>query len=152
MDHLRLRFALAIDQEGTIKTQHFGAAENFILFEFKEGVVKIIDTIENPHQHGSHSNSPSDHQAKHGHKASFLIPFLKEQGVQVLVSNQFGSNIRKVIEHFVVVLSSQKTKEGIFQEIHDQFEVIKKEWMEHSNRHHIIRFKEGKVIYIPLKA
>ncbi len=71
--------------------------------------------------------------------------------MQILVSQQFGPNIRRVCEHFVPVLVSDASVGEAGSKIADRREAIEAEWRNHPGRHNILRIMDEGVLTIALK-
>lgn len=97
MNQESIRFALAVDQEEQFKAKHFGDADNYLIYEHKGN--QLVQTH-------SLSNSFKELDEEHGSrkKGEAIIELLKQSGVKVLVSRQFGRNIKIVNHHFIPVI------------------------------------------------
>ncbi|MCB0557277.1 MAG: hypothetical protein KDD02_27275 [Phaeodactylibacter sp.] len=150
---MNLNFAFAVSTQNTIESQHFGDADKFLLFELGEKGWISTGEIINPFKghHGHHGSQ--GHEAGHGHgrKADSIIALLKGKGVQVVVSRQFGPNIRRICEHFMPVLVTDSSILAASSKIADRQEEIESEWKGNPGKHNIIRIMKDRVLSIPLK-
>lgn len=64
---------IAVACEGKTITGHFGHCENFTYFDTENGKIVSTQTVKNP-----------------GHRPGFLPKFLKENGVNVIISGGMG--------------------------------------------------------------
>jgi predicted Fe-Mo cluster-binding NifX family protein len=94
-----LIFAFAVNQSNTFEKTHFGDAEKFLIYKwidkhlvFQEMHTNQSKLIDEKHEHGSET------------KAALIIEQLVKLNVNVIVSNQFGKNIRIVNSHFIPVV------------------------------------------------
>jgi len=96
-----LRFAFAVSQGHAFEKKHFGEAEQFLIYEYKDDELSLIDEYQNPF-------IGPDEQYQHGspRKGKAIISFLKERHIDVLVARQFGRNLHMVSEHFIPVIIS----------------------------------------------
>ncbi|GET23073.1 NifB/NifX family molybdenum-iron cluster-binding protein [Prolixibacter denitrificans] len=96
-----LRFAFAVSQGHAFEKKHFGEAEQFLIYEYKDDELTLIDEYRNPfirpEEHYTHGSS---------RKGKAIISFLKELDIDVLVARQFGRNLHMVREHFIPVIIS----------------------------------------------
>lgn len=97
MNQESIRFALAVDQEEQFKARHFGDADNYLIFEHTGDELVQTHAVTNPFK---------DLDEEHGSrkKGEAIIDLLKQSGVKVLVSRQFGRNIKIVNQHFIPVI------------------------------------------------
>ncbi len=64
---------IAVASDGTLVTGHFGHCENFIIFEAEGKKIVKEEVVKNP-----------------GHKPGFLPNFLKDLGINVIISGGMG--------------------------------------------------------------
>lgn len=74
-----MKIAVANDQ-GMV-TQHFGHCESFLVFDVEDGKIVKSETVANP-----------------GHRPGFLPNFLKDIGVQVIISGGMGGGAIALFE------------------------------------------------------
>ncbi len=106
---MNLRFAFAVNNNGDFQKKHFGDAEKYIIYEHDSKKLVFIDEIEN-------TKRDIDEETEHGskRKGNEIIEYLKNFDVKVLVSMQFGKNIKMVNKHFIpVIVSNNKLNEVI---------------------------------------
>jgi predicted Fe-Mo cluster-binding NifX family protein len=94
---------------------HFGDATMFHFYELHNEQWKLLDSIQNPHKNFD--------EASHGdkEKGMAIIALLKKYETQVLVSAQFGKNIKLINTHFIPVLAADasldKNKEALIKNL-----------------------------------
>ena len=106
---MNLKFAFALSNDNTFEKKHFGDTDKFAIYEVKADEIILVKEIDNPF-------SSIDEETEHGSKlkAESIIKYLKEEGVNVLVSMQFGKNIKRINSHFIpIIIYSQETEEVI---------------------------------------
>jgi predicted Fe-Mo cluster-binding NifX family protein len=92
--------ACATNQGTDFVSCHFGDAEKFYIYEINDKGFQLIEILcndtsrEEPDAHGDPK------------KAKGITGMLKEKNVDVLMSMAFGPNIKKIVKHFIPVLSS----------------------------------------------
>lgn len=64
---------IAVASEGENITEHFGHCRNFNLYDTEDGKIMVSESIPNP-----------------GHKPGFLPNYLKDKGVDVIISGGMG--------------------------------------------------------------
>jgi len=96
---MNIRFGFAVNDANQFEKKHFGDAQKFILYELVNGKLKWLTEVIN-------SAREIDKDMGHGskNKAIAIINLMKEQEVQVMVAQQFGKNIGRIVAHFVPVV------------------------------------------------
>lgn len=108
--------ALATDDGRTHPDRHFGDALRYDLYSILPDCVTFLQSIEN------RNREEADGDAK---KAGNIGQRLKKEGVQVVISRQFGSNIQKIQKSFLPVISRCITLEESLQAVVLQHDRIK---------------------------
>jgi len=107
--NMNLFLAFAVSNDNNFEKKHFGDADKYLIYKHVSDTIELIEEhpntfkqMDEEHQHGSKK------------KGNAIIDFLKGKNVNVLVSQQFGKNIRMINEHFIPVkISSEKPDEVI---------------------------------------
>lgn len=94
-----IRFAFAVNKDESFELKHFGDADKYLIYEFFEGEFKLITEQQN-------TLKLLDESPNHGSKdkGNAIIKLLETNKVNVLVSRQFGPNIKMINQHFVPVI------------------------------------------------
>ncbi len=105
---MKITFAFALNKNGVFEKRHFGDTDKFAIYtfennelKFREEVLNTFKTMDEAQQHGSQK------------KGKAIIAFLKEKEVSVLVSKQFGKNLKMVSRHFIPVIISEDKPEQV---------------------------------------
>lgn len=95
----KIRFAFAVNQINNFEAKHFGDADKYLIYEFIEN--EFVFQSEQINEFKS-----IDETTIHGSKEKgvLIINLLQENGVNVLVSKQFGRNVKRVNKHFIPVI------------------------------------------------
>ena len=98
---MNLRFAFAVNKNDQFEKKHFGDTDKFLIYKQEDDKIVFLSEETNRFK-------MMDEEVEHGskRKGNAIIEFLKERGVNVLVSRQFGKNIKLVNEHFIPVIIS----------------------------------------------
>lgn len=95
----KIRFAFAVNQINNFEAKHFGDADKYLIYEFhanefifQSEQINVFKSLDETIIHGSKE------------KGASIINLLQENGVNVLVSKQFGRNIKMVNKHFIPVI------------------------------------------------
>ena len=100
---MKIQFAYALNKEGIFENNHFGKADNYAIYTYNENAIILNEILPNPFK-------SMDDKQEHGlkEKGTAIISLLKEKNVKVLVSKQFGANIKMVNGHFIPVIISKE--------------------------------------------
>ena len=133
----KLTFTIAVDYSDTIKPRHFGDADKFLIYEydnreinFSHELVNAYKTYDENHGHGSRK------------KGEAIVSYLKDHGVNILVSKQFGKNIKIVSQHFVPVLVSGDKPHHVIPTLQAHVDTIKAEWEKHTEAYQHLNLKD----------
>ena len=111
-----LIFAFALNNEGVFSDNHFGDTDSFSICKYDKGKIVDVESVPNKFK-------TADESTEHGSKSKGegIISHLKNFGVKVLVSKQFGRNIKLVSRHFVPVIvkddNPDKVKDVLIEHI-----------------------------------
>lgn len=107
-DHA-IRFAFAVNEDNCFVPKHFGEADKYLIYEFADGAFRLLKEQNNLFK-------TMDEEAVHGlkKKGNSIINLLKGEGVKILVSQQFGQNIKMVNSHFIPVIIRDQTLNEVF--------------------------------------
>ena len=104
-----LRFAFAVNNKNQFEDCFFGDADKFLIYEAISGKLKFITEVVNNFKSEIEESNSSNNE-----KVNNLIKYLLENDVKVIVSKQFGENIRIVNEYFIpVIISSENPEEAV---------------------------------------
>ncbi|MCF6358380.1 MAG: hypothetical protein L3J54_11295 [Draconibacterium sp.] len=138
---MNITFALALNEEGVFERRHFGDTDKFAIYKFGDGELTFIEEWPNTfkdmdevHEHGSKK------------KGNAIISFLKEKGVSVLVSKQFGRNIKMVNQHFVPVIIAEDEPEQVLSILHKKVNWFKDELKNRETDYMLFHIKNGILI------
>ncbi len=125
---MNLRFAFAVNSDNQFEKKHFGDADKYIIYQ--EESDKLVLSSEESNQF-----KLLDEEAEHGSrkKGKAIIEFLKGKNVNVLVSRQFGKNIKMINVHFIPVIISSEKPDEVIQVLTRHIHWIKDEW-EHNEK------------------
>lgn len=133
-----LKFAFALSSEGRFTKKHFGDAEQFLIYEVVDNKLVYVDSIIN-------NFSSFDEKQEHGSKkkAKAIMGFLKEKDVGVMVSMQFGKNVKRINEYFIpIIIYSEKVQESI-DAMNKHMHWILDEWNEKQSDYKLFTIKSG---------
>ena len=135
---MNLKFAFAVNKENKFNNRHFGDADKYFIYgQVDHELVLIGEEINNfklldeEHEHGSKR------------KGNAIIKLLKEKEVNVLVSMQFGKNIKIVNEYFIPVIIHSENPEDAVDILNKHLHWIKDEWDNNSSDYKLFTIKSG---------
>ena len=123
MSSNKMNFSFAVDHSNVLKEKHFGDAEKFLMYEVNVNN-EIIFSKELTNKYKAYDENKNHGSKKKGFA---IVEYLKENGIDVLVSKQFGKNIQIVNRYFVPVLVSGDTPKDVIPTLHHHIEAITEE-------------------------
>jgi len=135
---MNLRFAFAVNTVGDFQEKHFGDADKYIIYEHDSKELVFVDEIEN-------IKKDIDENKEHGSskKGNEIINFLKGFEVKVLVSMQFGKNIKMIDKHFVPIIVSHPNLKEAIRVIEENTNYIQKEINSKHSDYMLFRINNG---------
>lgn len=135
---MNLRFAFAVNNNNQFEKKHFGDADKYIIYQQESD--KIVLSSEEPNRF-----KLLDEEIEHGSrkKGNAIIGFLKGKEVNILVSKQFGRNIKMVNEHFIPVKISLEKPEEVIKVLTRHLHWIKDEWDSNKSNFKLFTIKSG---------
>lgn len=135
---MKITFALALNEDGFFEKKHFGDSDKFAIYTYKNNELLFNDEFRNTFK-------SMDEVQEHGSKmkGNAIISFLNEKGVSVLVSKQFGQNIKMVNQHFVPVIIDEEKPEMVLEILHEHMDWFKDELTSRSENHMLFQIKNG---------
>ncbi len=117
---MTIRFAFAVNHNDEFEERHFGDSEKFAIYEWDgkefinihESVNYFKDDEEDEHEHGDKK------------KGKQIVKHLSAKGVKVLVSKQFGRNIKIISQHFIPVITVAKNIDEVLSLLPDRIPAI----------------------------
>lgn len=133
-----ISFALALNTHGVFEKIHFGDSDKFAIytevehqFVFKEEVINSFKNFDEEQLHGSQK------------KGAAIISVLKERNVNVLVSKQFGRNVKMINKHFVPIVIHEDTPDNVIKILEKHKNWIKDELENRETDHMLFYIKSG---------
>ena len=133
-----MKFAFALNTENQFEKKHFGDASQFHIYEIIND--KLVLTTKEDNIFKSF-----DEKQEHGSKkkGSAIINFLKEKNVKIIVSKQFGRNIKMINKHFVPIIIYSKNPEDVIAIIEKHIHWIEDELKMENNSYKLFTIKSG---------
>lgn len=103
---MKLKVAFAVSNTNEFEDKHFGDADQYLVYHWDNEKLTYESKLIN---HFKLMDESEAHGSKL--KGNSIITALKELDVKVLVSRQFGRNIKMVNKHFIPVLISTSSPE-----------------------------------------
>ena len=135
---MNLKFALAVNNNNQFEKKHFGDADKYLIYQQEPGKIVFLSEEIN-------SFKMLDEKVEHGskRKGNAIIDFLKERSVNVLVSRQFGKNIKFVNEYFIPVIVSSEQQQEVIQILNRHIHWIEDECKKNSSNFKLFTIKSG---------
>ena len=135
---MNFKFALAVNNDNQFEKKHFGDADKYLIYQQEDD--KLVSFSEEINHFKT-----LDEKVEHGskRKGNAIIDFLKSKEVNVLVSRQFGKNIKLVNEHFIPVIISSEQPDEVIGILTKHIYWIKDEWEENKSNFKLFTIKSG---------
>ena len=142
---MHLRFAFALNTKNQFEKDFFGNADKFMIYELVSGKLEVIFEIENEFKDETVNNPGINEQ-----KAENITKKLIANDVKVIVSKQFGENIKLVNEYFIPIkIFSDKPGDAILA-INNHIHWIEDELRNFSSEYKLFIIKSG-ILKIPIE-
>ncbi|MBN2746048.1 MAG: NifB/NifX family molybdenum-iron cluster-binding protein [Bacteroidales bacterium] len=135
---MSLQCAFSLDLENQFPNAHFGDADFFVVYSCDSEKIEFRNKIPNPFK-DKHSEDTHGDQ----NKADGIIQLLKEEGINVLISRQFGPNIKRINKHFIPVMISAEDPEQVIQILKKHGHWIEEEWEKATSQYKLFKIKAG---------
>ena len=113
--------AAATNDNVSFISDHFGDAKQYHIYKISKQTIELLETLEN--------NTPDENRHADPEKAKGIMKLLKEKKVQVVVSKQFGANIKRIKAAFVcAIVKGDDLKDGL-QIVQNHLDTIYHEWL-----------------------
>ena len=135
---MNIKFAFAVNSDGVFEKKHFGDSEQFLIYKVLDNKIVYEETIKNQHK-------KFDEKQEHGSKkkAKEIISLLKSNDIDVLVSMQFGKNIKVINEHFIPIIIYTETVQEVVNVINKHLHWIEEEKNESTENYKLFTIKSG---------
>ncbi len=140
-----LKFAFAVNDTGVFEKKHFGEADKFLIYKEKDSSLVLDRELKN-------TARDFDEEQQHGSrkKADAIINLLKSDDINVLVSMQFGKNIKVINDFFIPIIIHSDSVEDVVKIIGKQYHWISEEWEHKNSDYMLFSIKQG-IMKHPLK-
>jgi len=134
---MNLRFAFAMINNNSFEKRHFGDADKYLIFRLKDKKLVLANEIENIHREFDEN--------KHGlrKKGVAISNYLVQHGVNVIVSQQFGQNIKEVNKYFLPIVVYFETIDSVIAALEDKLSWIDEEVRKSTEEYKLLKIKSG---------
>lgn len=138
MKDSKITFAFAVNHANNFEPKHFGDADKYLIYEFINGNFSLVSEQMNEFK-------TFDEESNHGskEKGNSIIKLLKSNRVSVLVSQQFGRNIKMVNSHFVPIIIRDDKPEDVFGILAVHLKWLVDELEQNSNGYKLFTINKG---------
>lgn len=135
---MNIKFAFAVNNDGLFQKKHFGDADKYFIYQLKENKIRFKKEIWN-------NSKKLDETIKHGSKKKghAIISLLKNENINVLVSQQFGKNIKLIKSHFIPVIVSEENPDSIIGTLKKDIKCINEELANKPEEYMLFTIKHG---------
>ena len=134
----KIRFAFAVSHSKQFEPTHFGDADKYLIFEWNGSELEKQDELINEFK-------SLDENRKHAskEKGNSIIQLLQEKRLQVLVSKQFGPNIKLINQYFIPVIMDKETIDDALVAIKRHIVWIEDELSNNQHGYKLFTIKNG---------
>lgn len=122
MINLSIRIAFAVNNSNQLESRHFGEAEKFIFYNWQHDDLVYLREAPNPLKNFDEDQPHGDLKKGRG-----IIDLLKNLNVDVVVSKQFGKNIKLINQHFIPVITREDHPAEVLPFLKENVEWLKNE-------------------------
>jgi len=135
---MTLRFAFALNGNNEFENRHFGDSEKFAIYEWDGKEFRNI------HEDVNTFKDDDEHEHHHGdkNKGKQIVKHLGQKDVKVLVSKQFGRNIKVIDQHFVPVITSAKNVDEALSGLSGKIPDILKDIQSNPEHHKLVDLRK----------
>lgn len=135
---MNLKFAFAVNKDNKLNKNHFGDADKYLIYEQVDNEIVLMGEVIN---HLKTFDEEQEHGSKK--KGNTIVEFLRGKGINVLVSMQFGRNIKIVNEYFIPVIIYSENPDEVVGMLNKHLHWIKDEWNNKSSDFKLFTIKSG---------
>ena len=135
---MNLRFAFAVNNDNQFEKKHFGDADKFMIYKQENDKIVFLSEETNHFKF-------MDEEAVHGskQKGMAIIKFLKGRGANVLISKQFGKNIKLINEHFIPVINYSEQADEVIRILSRHLNWFDEEYEKNTSNFKLFTIKSG---------
>lgn len=130
----KINVALAVEQTGLLKLRHFGDADKYQIYEISDNGTRFLKEEKNPYKDIEHGSEK---------KGKAIMDLLSGSDIKLLVSRQFGTNIRMVNSLFIPVIVYSEEPEEVLQTLIRHIKWIQDELKNKSGEYCLFTVKKG---------
>ena len=136
--NMNLRFAFAVNKNDQFEKKHFGDADKYLIFRQEDDKIVFLSEEINRFK-------LMEEEVEHGskRKGNAIIDFLKGKDVNVLVSKQFGQNIKLINEHFIPVINYSEQPDEVLQILSRHLHWFDEEYEKNNSNFKLFTIKSG---------
>lgn len=132
-----IKFAFAVNSSNILEAKHFGDAYKYLVFKWNGKEIFYESEMTNKYK----TLDSQEHGSQKKGKA--IIALLKEYDLQVLVSRQFGKNIKMVNSHFIPILVPVMNIDEAIQVLHKHIDWIQDELKNNPEQFKLFTIRKG---------
>ncbi|MGM0504234.1 MAG: NifB/NifX family molybdenum-iron cluster-binding protein [Bacteroidota bacterium] len=135
---MNLRFAFALNTKNQFEKDFFGNADKFMIYELVSGKLEKVFEIENEFK-----DETTDSTGINEQKAENITKKLIAEDIKVIVSKQFGENIKLVNEYFIPIKIFSDLPDDAIQAINSHVHWVEDELSNFSSEYKLFIIKSG---------
>ena len=132
-----LKFAFAVNKDHSFNEGFFGEADKFLVYKLSSGKIELESEIENKRK------SKGENLTELNIKTDAIFKDLVANDVKVIVSKDFGKNLKLVNEYFIPVKVITDNLQKVIGAIDNHLHCIKDELNNFSSGYKLFTIKSG---------
>lgn len=129
-----MNVALAVDKTGLLQAKHFGDADKYRIYEISSNGSRYLKEEDNPYKDIEHGSEM---------KGKAIMNLLVGYDIKLLVSRQFGTNIRIVNSLFIPIIVFSEEPEQVLETLVRHIKWIQDELKNKSGEYCLFTVKRG---------
>jgi predicted Fe-Mo cluster-binding NifX family protein len=129
-----MRFAFAVSKHNEFEEKHFGDCDTFQIYEIEKQKTTPITKVKNTFKILEHGTQ---------NKGDLITNVLKKENVNVLVSMQFGKNIKIINKHFIPIIIHSSKLEEVIKVLEKHIHWIEDEWNNRESNYQLFTINQG---------
>ncbi len=133
-----IRFAVALNIKGKFDEKHFGDTHKFVIYRIKGNSLVEKEEIINKYR-------DADESSTHGSasKGESIAILLRDSEAAIVVSKQFGKNIKIIKNYFIPVIIYDEDRDSTLQILYQNINVLADELQNKTSAYNTYIIKNG---------
>lgn len=134
----KLKFVFAVNHSNKFEALHFGDADKYLIYEWNANEITLTNEIINEYK-------LVDEEHEHGSKmkGDLIIDMFQKNDIKVLVSKQFGPNVKMINKFFIPIIIYNNTIDDVILALKRHIFWIQDELINRPKEFKLFTIKQG---------